>query len=226
MKISNTTFDVLRNFASINQNIVIPKGNVITTKNESKTVFAKATIGETFGEEVSIYDLGALLGVFNIFKEPEISVGEKFMDIVEGNFKQRYYYSEKERLTYPEKQPPEYDFQLTCKLSKDQISTLLKASSILSLTHIKVQTGNGTVKFTAYDPKAGKQSNYFDVDVSVDDVVETETVYTISVELLNIILDDYEFSFVLTKNGGCSLIRNQNRSLEYFVVLDTKYSTP
>ena len=57
MKLSNNTISVLKNFASINQNLVIKEGNEITTMSAMKNIVAKAEVEETFTYEVAIYDL-------------------------------------------------------------------------------------------------------------------------------------------------------------------------
>ena len=41
MKLSNNTISVLKNFASINQNLVIKEGNEITTMSAMKTLLQK-----------------------------------------------------------------------------------------------------------------------------------------------------------------------------------------
>ena len=46
MKLSNQTISVLKNFASINQNLVIKEGNEITTMSAMKNIVAKAEVEE------------------------------------------------------------------------------------------------------------------------------------------------------------------------------------
>ena len=48
MKLSTNTIQVLKNFASINQNLVINEGNEIKTMSAMKNIVAKATVEETF----------------------------------------------------------------------------------------------------------------------------------------------------------------------------------
>ena len=61
MKLSNHTTSVLKNFATINQNLVIKEGNTITTMSAMKNIVAKADVEETFPQEVAIYDLNEFL---------------------------------------------------------------------------------------------------------------------------------------------------------------------
>ena len=54
MKLSTNTVQVLKNFASINQNLVIKEGNEIKTMSAMKNIVAKATVEETFPKQVAI----------------------------------------------------------------------------------------------------------------------------------------------------------------------------
>ena len=48
MKLSNHTTSVLKNFATINQNLVIKEGNEMSTMSAMKNIIARATVEETF----------------------------------------------------------------------------------------------------------------------------------------------------------------------------------
>ena len=54
MKLSTNTIQVLKNFASINQNLVIKEGNTISTMSAMKNIVAKAEVEETFPQEIAI----------------------------------------------------------------------------------------------------------------------------------------------------------------------------
>ena len=68
MKLSTNTVQVLKNFASINQNLVIKEGNEIKTMSAMKNIVAKATVEETFPKQVAIYDLNEFLGCLSYLK--------------------------------------------------------------------------------------------------------------------------------------------------------------
>ena len=48
MQLSNDTKDVLKNFSTINQNLLVKSGNVINTMSAMKNIVAKATIPDSF----------------------------------------------------------------------------------------------------------------------------------------------------------------------------------
>ena len=57
MNLSNDTVNVLKNFATINPNLVFQPGQKLKTISESKTILASATIVEDFPQEFGVYDL-------------------------------------------------------------------------------------------------------------------------------------------------------------------------
>ena len=68
MKLSTNTIQVLKTFASINQNLVIKEGNTISTMSAMKNIVAKAEVEETFPKQVAIYDLNEFLASLSLFR--------------------------------------------------------------------------------------------------------------------------------------------------------------
>ena len=48
MELTEKTLDVLKNYASINSNIVINEGNVVKTVSEAKNVLSSSTLDVNF----------------------------------------------------------------------------------------------------------------------------------------------------------------------------------
>ena len=69
MNLSNETVSVLKNFATINQNLVIKSGNSISTISAQKNIIAKATVKETFPKDFAIYDLNEFLAALSLFQK-------------------------------------------------------------------------------------------------------------------------------------------------------------
>jgi len=67
MQLSNDTKDVLKNFSTINQNLLVKSGNVINTMSAMKNIVAKATIPDSFSNEFAIYDLNGFLSAMSLF---------------------------------------------------------------------------------------------------------------------------------------------------------------
>ena len=93
MKLSNSTIEVLKNFASINPNILIEKGETLKTISEAKNIMAIAEINDTFNVEVGIYDLNEFLSAYGLVDDPDIVFGQTDLEIMCGNARVRYAYS-------------------------------------------------------------------------------------------------------------------------------------
>ena len=81
MKLSEQTVSLLKNFASINQNIQFKTGNKLQTISAQKNILVDAEIPESLPSDFAIYDLNKMLGVMSLFQDPELEIGEKTMNI-------------------------------------------------------------------------------------------------------------------------------------------------
>ena len=72
MELSNFTMQVLKNFATVNSNVVIKPGNTIMTMAEAKNVLGQPTVSETFAQKFGIYDLQEFLNVLGLVDSPRV----------------------------------------------------------------------------------------------------------------------------------------------------------
>ena len=72
MKLSDATLDVLKNFSTINQNILVKEGSKFRTMSTMKNILGEANIGEVFPKEFGIYDLNEFLGVLSLTKDADL----------------------------------------------------------------------------------------------------------------------------------------------------------
>ena len=101
MKISNQTLQVLKNYASINPNLLVQAGNVLTTISVNKNIFATAQVEESFPTSFAIYDLQQFLGIISIFDDPEFVFNESSVVIKSGNKSIEYMYAAPELIISP-----------------------------------------------------------------------------------------------------------------------------
>ena len=87
MKLSEHTTSVLKNFASINQNLVIKEGKTISTMSAMKNIVARAEVDEDFPREIAIYDLNEFLASLSLFNNPVLEFSEHFIMITEDGKK-------------------------------------------------------------------------------------------------------------------------------------------
>ena len=97
--LSEDTINVLKNFATINPNLVFTPGQKVKTISESKTILAQADITEDMPQEFGIYDLNEFLSVYNLVEQPTLTFEDKSV-LINGANNQvvRYFFSETEIL--------------------------------------------------------------------------------------------------------------------------------
>ena len=86
MKLSDNTLTILKNFAGINNSILVKRGNKLRTISVAKNILAEAQIGEEFPCDFAIYDLNQFLNVnTTLFNAPELDfVNDGYVIIREG----------------------------------------------------------------------------------------------------------------------------------------------
>ncbi len=84
MKISSQTLSILKNFSSINGNILVRAGSTLSTISPQKNILASAVVSENFPTTFAIYDLGQFLGAVSLFEDPDFDFTDKFVTISSG----------------------------------------------------------------------------------------------------------------------------------------------
>ena len=69
MKLTDSTLTVLKNFAGINNSILVKKGNKLRTISVAKNILAEADISEDFPKDVAIYDLNQFLNGLSLHQD-------------------------------------------------------------------------------------------------------------------------------------------------------------
>ena len=145
MNISNETMEVLKNFASINPNLVFQPGQTLKTISEAKNIMAVAETVEDF-PEFGVYDLNEFLSVLNLISTPTLSYESNLVKIESDVSKVKYFFSDKEILTTPQKDITMPDAEFGVEISADIISQIRKAAAVLghsepvSYTHLTLPT--------------------------------------------------------------------------------------
>ena len=96
MKLTENTVNVLKNFSTINPNLLVKEGSTITTMSAMKNILAKANVDEQFNQQFAIYDLNEFLSSTSLFKTPVIDFENQFLTINEETSKGtklKYFYS-------------------------------------------------------------------------------------------------------------------------------------
>lgn len=164
MKISNETIQLLKNYSSINSNLLVREGNVLSTISGGSNIFARAEIAETFPKEVAIYDLNSLLALLTLADNQEVEFGEKSLTISKDGGEFEYFYSDSSiLLPKPEKWPtktPSSESFFTFSVTAQEIQTIMKSASIVGASTLSL-VGNGKdVTLKVGDPKIASSNSY------------------------------------------------------------------
>jgi hypothetical protein len=103
MKLSKETVTLLKNFSSINQNILFKEGDVLSTISPQKNLMASATITDKMPIQFGIYDTSEFLGALSLFDDPDLDFTEKFVKISEGSSSIKYFAADESVLVVPQK---------------------------------------------------------------------------------------------------------------------------
>lgn len=218
MKISNETLAILKNFASINTNIVFKPGEVISTISGAKNIFAKATVKETIPNQFAIYDLNSLLAMLTLMENQDISFEDKSLVVSSDKGRFEYFYSNPEIVTAAPDGEIEHLDVYKFKLAAEDIQMIMKAAAITSAPTISVTSRNQAVTLAVSDRK-NDTSNSFKKPLGT--AFEEFDIF-IAVENLKVIPDAYEVSVAKTQNGKAKFLhfRHQTKDLQYWIAAE------
>ena len=105
MELNDKTLAVLKNYATINPNVVINEGNVLKTISEAKNVLSSAELDDTFPKTFGIYDLNEFLNVLSLVDSPNLKFEDNYVLVSDcsGRTRIKYFYSDIDMLTVPSK---------------------------------------------------------------------------------------------------------------------------
>lgn len=170
MKITQRTFQVLKNFSTINPTLFVQKGNMIRTVSQNKTILAEATVQEEFPREFAIYDLSEFLGVVSLFDEPDFTFDTYYVSIEdEAKASSQYFYADKAMVTVPPENGIELpDTPIKFTLGDKVLKHLLQAASVMSLPEVIVAGDGESIKVLATNTK-NTTSHQFSYEVGKTD---------------------------------------------------------
>ena len=217
MQLSGDTRDVLKNFSTINQNLMVKSGNTINTMSAMKNIVAKATIPDSFSDEFAIYDLNEFLSALSLFKSPTLDFTDKSVKLNEqgGGSSLNYFFSDPSVVTTPKTEitMPSVDVEFT--FTQDAFIDIQKASAVLGVPDVVLKgTAGGDINLTVTDRK-NETSN--DFAIKVGDNAPSDFTYFFKVENLKLLSGDYK---VEVSSKGISHFTNVTKPIEYFIALE------
>lgn len=223
MKLSDNTLNVLKNFASINQGIVVKPGKLLRTISANKAILAEANVEESFPTEFGIYDLNTLLGVISQNKNsPEVEFEKDFLVFRSlGSIRIRYTASGM-ILTPPNKNINITDYDVQFNLSQEVLQWVFSTASILKCPNIVVKSDGGKnsdINIWAMDVKGEIVD---DANIKVDGTSDIAFKAVLKIENLKILQGAYKVE--VSAQGACKFF-NSDRNLTYWIAVEQDSST-
>ena len=215
MNLSDNTLGILKNFAGINNSILVKKGNQLRTISVAKNILAEADITEDFPREFGIYDLNQFLNGLSLHQDPNLDFSEDtYLTIREGKRRVKYFYADPQVIV----SPPEKEISLPTKdvcfqLESITLEKLLKAAAVYQLPDLSAVGEAGVVKLVVRDKK-NDTSNEFAIVVGE---TNKEFAFNFKVENIKIIPGAYN---VVISSKLLAEFTNERMNLTYFIALE------
>jgi len=215
MKLSDSTLTVLKNFAGINNSILVKEGKKLRTISVAKNILAEANIEEEFPRDVAIYDLNQFLNGLGLHADPDLDFSpESYIAIKEGKRRVKYFYADPQVITAPPEKEITLPSEDVCfQLDSTALDKLLKAAAVYQLPDLSAVGEAGVVKLVVRD-KRNDTSNEYAVVVGETD---KEFVFNFKVENIKIIPGAYD---VIVSSKLLSKFSNTRYDLQYYIALE------
>jgi len=215
MKLSDNTLTILKNFAGINNSILVKQGNQLRTISVAKNILAEASIEEQFPRQFAIYDLNQFLNGLGLHQDPDLDFSpDSYITIKEGKRRVKYFYADPNVII----SPPEKEITLPSEdvhfqLESTSLEKLLKAAAVYQLPDLSAVGENGVVKLVVRDKK-NDTSNEYAITVGETD---KQFVFNFKVENIKIIPGAYD---VIVSSKLLSKFSNTRFDLKYYIALE------
>lgn len=214
MFISQETLSILKNFSTINQNILIKEGSSLRTLSSMKDLLGEATVTETFQRDVPIYDLSQFLNCLSLIPGAEVNLLEDYIEITDGSNSINYRYAEPSVIqTPPDKELTLPSEDVSFVLKQEDLETLKKAAAVLQIPDVSVR-GDGEKIQVVVSDKKNSGSNVYQIEVGE---CGQEFEFTFKVESLKIISGDYD---VVISSQMLSRFQHRSSNIVYFIAID------
>jgi hypothetical protein len=217
MELSENTLQVLKNFSSINQNIMIRQGNTLKTMSDARNVLVKAELDVEFPQDFGIYDLNEFIGVLSLVDKPRLKFDENFVTVGDstGRSRVKYFFSPEETLTTPQKDIKMPDADIKFTLTNDTLNKLKKAASALGHSEVSISGKNGVLSLSVLESQ-NSTSNAFSIDVD-GEFGDATFNFVMNISNLKIIPGDYDVGI---SSKLISHFAHKEMNVQYWIALE------
>ena len=226
MNLSNETVSVLKNFATINQNLVIKEGSNISTMSAMKNIIASAEVKESFPLDFAIYDLNEFLAALSLFEKPDLDFHKDFVVMTESGStgkSLKYWYSDPSVVTTPTKEISMPESEVSFTLENDMLINVQKAAAVIGAPDMALEAmSSGVALLKVTDKKNATANDYaVQVDINNEDGKDLPYKFWFKVENLRLLSGSYGVE-VSSKN--ISRFVNTNVDIQYWIALEPESS--
>jgi len=215
MNLSDNTLGILKNFAGINNSILVKEGNQLRTISVMKNILAEAEIPEDFPRQFGIYDLNQFLNGLSLHQKPDLDFEkESYVTISEGRRKVKYFFADPQVIIAPPEKEITLPTEDICfQLESVTLEKLLKASAVYQLPDLSAVSENGQIKLIVHDKK-NDTSNEFAIVVG-----ETDRTFSFNFKIENIKIIPGAYDVVISSKLLSRFV-NSNLNLTYYIALE------
>ena len=215
MNLCDNTLGILKNFAGINNSILVKEGNQLRTISVAKNILAEAEIDEDFPRQFGIYDLNQFLNGLSLHQDPDLDFSEEsYLTIREGKRRVKYFFADPQVIVAPPEKEITLPSQDVCfQLDSTALDKLLKAAAVYQLPDLSAVGEAGVVKLVVRDKK-NDTSNEYAITVGETD---KEFTFNFKVENIKIIPGSYD---VVVSSKLLSKFTNTSHDLKYYIALE------
>jgi len=213
MKLSKETLGLIKNYASINNNLLFKPGNVLSTIAVSNTIMSSCTVAETFPNEFGIYDVNEFLAVLSLFEDPDLEFSEKTVSIKQGNSSIKYFAAAPNSIVVPKKEIVFPDAEINFKLEASVLAMILKTAPILKSTDVALLGDGSTINVVVGDKKNATSNAYTYTLGTTTSVFKVN----LKIENLKMLPGDYDVSISSKK---ISRFQGTANGLVYYVAIE------
>ena len=215
MKLSDNTLNILKNFAGINNSILVKQGNKLRTISMAKNILAEADISEEFPRDFAIYDLNQFLNGLSLHQDPDLDFNqETYLSIKEGKRRVKYFFADPNVITSPPEKEIILPSQDVCfQLDSASLEKLTKAAQVYQLPDLSAIGSAGVIKLVVRDKKNDTSNEY----AIVVGETESEFAFNFKVENIKIIPGAYN---VVVSSKLLSQFTNTKHDLKYYIALE------
>ena len=214
MYLSQETVAILKNFASINQSVLIKPGKQLRSMSVMKNILVEAEVTEEFTDEIGIYDLNQFLNCLSLIPGAELTLTDGTLVISDDENSIGYRLSDPSVITAPPDKELKLPSEDVCvMLTEEHLETVKKAAAVLQIPDVSL-VGNGeSIELCVRDKKNSSSNSY---RINVGDTTHVFQ-FNLKVENLKMMTGDYD---VIISAKNLAQFTSHSRPIVYYIAVE------